>query len=142
MTTVRPKTPAAEAEERIRATIERVPRGRVATYGGIAHVAGLPGRARLVGTVLGKSPAGSRLPWHRIINAAGRISFPEGSTAYQRQQSKLKAEGVRVVKGRVDLKGFGWPRPDDEGEDLDAALWGPKGTLNMRRVGRKRRTGE
>lgn len=142
MTTGRAKIPAAEAEERIRATIERVPRGRVATYGGIALVAGLPGRARLVGTVLGKQPADSPLPWHRIINAAGRSSFPEGSTAYQRQQARLKAEGVRVVKGRVDLKGFGWPRPADEAGDLDAALWGPEGALNMSQVGRKRRTGE
>ncbi len=112
---------AEEAESRICAAIARVPRGRVATYGGIAAVAGLPGRARLVGTVLRNQPASSRLPWFRIINAGGHISFPEGSPPYERQRSKLRAEGVRFVRGRVDLRQFGWP----DTRDLDESLWGP-----------------
>jgi methylated-DNA-protein-cysteine methyltransferase-like protein len=109
-----------EAERRICAAIARVPRGRVATYGGIAAVAGLPGRARLVGTVLRNQPENSRLPWFRIINAGGRISFPEGSPPHERQRSKLQAEGVRFVRGRINLKEYGWP----DTRDLDEALWG------------------
>lgn len=139
MTDVKAKaSAAAAAQARICAAIERVPRGRVATYGGIALIAGLPGRARLVGTVLGQQPASSRLPWYRIINAAGRISFPAGSPAFERQRARLKAEGVDLVKGRVDLKSYGWPRPADEADDLDAALWGPKAALKMKRVRRTR----
>jgi len=110
----------AEIERRIRAAIARVPRGSVATYGGIASVAGLPRRARLVGTVLGKAPASAGLPWFRIINATGRISFPEGSAPYRRQRQLLESEGVLFTRGKVDLTRFGWPRRND----LDAELWG------------------
>lgn len=110
---------SGDAEARICAAITRVPRGRVATYGGIAAVAGLPGRARLVGTVLKIQPA-ARLPWHRIINASGRISFPPGSDAHAAQQARLEEEGVVFLNGRVDLKRFGWP----ETFDLDEWLWG------------------
>lgn len=142
MSRTQARVPAAEAEVRICAAIERVPRGRVATYGGIAMVAGLPGRARLVGTILSNQPANSRLPWYRIVNASGRISFPEGSTGHERQRKQLKAEGVVVVKGRINLRDHGWPGAADDATDLDAALWGPRTLLKMTRVGRTRRKGE
>jgi methylated-DNA-protein-cysteine methyltransferase related protein len=106
--------------KKILGAIARVPRGRVSTYGGIARVAGLPGRARLVGTVLKNQPASARLPWFRVINASGRISLPRGSEAYREQRQRLEAEGVRFAKDRVDLKGYGWP----EAHTLDEALWG------------------
>src|SRR5262245_25520043 len=75
---------------RILATIRRIPRGRVCTYGDVADVAGLPRRARLVGTVLRQTPSSRDLPWYRVINAGGRISFPVGSEAYERQRKKLE----------------------------------------------------
>jgi methylated-DNA-protein-cysteine methyltransferase-like protein len=100
--------------------VRRIPRGRVSTYGSIAQVAGLPRRARLVGTVLRQTPTSRDLPWHRVINAGGQISFPEGSDAYLRQRRKLQAEGVAFRSGRVDLERFGWPARD---RDLDALLW-------------------
>ena len=86
----------------------RLPAGRVATYGQVAWEAGLPGRARLVGTVLRQLPPGSELPWHRVINARGQIS-PRGEPAAEaRQRRRLQAEGVRFdARGRVDLRRFG-----------------------------------
>jgi methylated-DNA-protein-cysteine methyltransferase-like protein len=107
--------------ERILEAVRRIPRGRVSTYGGVADAAGLPRRARLVGTVLRQTAA--RVPWQRVINASGRISFPVGSEAHGRQRKKLEAEGVVFVGGRVDLDRYGWPR---RAEQLDELLWKPR----------------
>ena len=107
--------------ERILAAIKRIPRGRVSTYGAVADVAGLPRRARLVGTVLRTTSA--RVPWQRVINASGRISFPVGSEAHTRQRKLLEREGVIFAGGRVDLQRYGWPRRDQE---LDELLWKPR----------------
>lgn len=120
MTVMRARNDPEAAERRIRAAIARVPRGHVATYGGIAALAGLPRRARLVGSILRNAPASARLPWFRIINANGRISFPEGSDPYRRQRRLLEAEGVIFLRGKVDLARFGWPAR----KDLDAEVWG------------------
>ena len=120
------RAPAAVTEsvpEMILAAVRRIPRGRVCTYGNVAEVAGLPRRARLVGTVLRQTPAGRGLPWYRVINAGGRISFPVGSDAYARQRHKLEAEGVVFVGGRVDLRRYGWPPRE---ERLDELLWAPR----------------
>ncbi len=106
--------------EMILAAVRRIPRGKVCTYGNVAEVAGLPRRARLVGTVLRQTPAVRGLPWYRVINAGGRISFPTGSDAYMRQRHKLEAEGVVFVGGRVDLRRYGWPARE---ERLDELLW-------------------
>ncbi len=107
--------------ERILEAVRRIPRGRVSTYGGVADAAGLPRRARLVGTVLRQTAA--RVPWQRVINASGRISFPAGSEAHGRQRNKLEAEGIVFVGGRVDLNRYGWPR---RAEQLDEFLWKPR----------------
>lgn len=104
----------------ILAAVRRIPRGKVCTYGNVAEAAGLPRRARLVGTVLRQTPASRGLPWYRVINAGGRISFPTGSDAYDRQRHKLEAEGVVFAGGRVDLRRYGWPARD---EQLDELLW-------------------
>lgn len=109
--------------EMILAAVRRIPRGKVCTYGNVAEVAGLPRRARLVGTVLRQTPAARGLPWYRVINAGGRISFPVGSDAYARQRHKLEAEGVVFVGGRVDLRRYGWPPRE---ERLDELLWAPR----------------
>jgi methylated-DNA-protein-cysteine methyltransferase-like protein len=107
--------------DRILAAVKRIPRGRVSTYGAVAEVAGLPRRARLVGTVLKQTRA--RVPWQRVINSSGRISFPVGSDAYRRQRAGLEQEGVVFSGGRVDLKRYGWP---DREQRLDEWLWGPR----------------
>ena len=119
---IRPPAISQSVPESILAAVRRIPRGKVCTYGNVAEVAGLPRRARLVGTVLRQTPSARGLPWYRVINAGGRISFPVGSDAYQRQRHKLEAEGVVFVGGRVDLRRYGWPSRDQQ---LDELLWKP-----------------
>ncbi|WP_140910151.1 MGMT family protein [Cognatiluteimonas lumbrici] len=101
--------------ERILAAVRAIPRGQVAGYGEVARRAGLPGRARLAARVLG-SNTDPDLPWHRVLRSDGRIAFPEGSEGHLEQSRRLRAEGVRVEKGRVRM-----PRRE---LDLDAELWG------------------
>jgi methylated-DNA-protein-cysteine methyltransferase-like protein len=81
--------------------VAQIPRGRVSTYGDVASEAGLPGRARLAGRALKHIPAGTHLPWHRVVGAGGKIAFPPGSSAYREQARRLKSEGVEVENGRV-----------------------------------------
>jgi methylated-DNA-protein-cysteine methyltransferase-like protein len=96
--------------EKIYAVIQRIPEGRVATYGQVATLAGLPGRARLAGTALRETPEGLTLPWHRVINAGGKVSHRPGlgvDEGYQRHL--LEEEGVVFSRGgRIDLDRFGW----------------------------------
>jgi methylated-DNA-protein-cysteine methyltransferase-like protein len=99
-----------DARERIRAVVDSIPRGRVATYGLVAREAGLPRRARLVGRVLSELPAGSRLPWHRVVNAQGGISLRGGSGPAS-QRRRLLAEGVTFRGARIDLARCLW-RPE------------------------------
>ena len=106
--------------DRILAAVRRIPRGKVSTYGAIAAAAGLPRRARLVGTVLKQAPASRDLPWFRVINSGGRISLPAGSDSHARQRKQLEAEGVIFRGDRIDMKRYGWPPRD---QDLDELLW-------------------
>ncbi|MGQ0429125.1 MAG: MGMT family protein [Gammaproteobacteria bacterium] len=106
--------------ERIWKQVAAIPRGQVASYGGIARRAGAPRRARLVGYALKVAPASLKLPWHRVLNAAGRISLPAGSRAHRLQRRLLEAEGVRFRNGRVDAAARGGAL------DLDALLWRPR----------------
>jgi methylated-DNA-protein-cysteine methyltransferase-like protein len=110
---------SGSAVGRILAAVRKIPRGKVSSYGQIAAVAGLPRRARLVGTVLRTHPNTRGLPWYRVINSSGRISFPLGSDAYVRQRNLLENEGVVFVGERISMKQFGWPQSDD----LDERLW-------------------
>lgn len=119
-TAVAAKLPIVDHSERILAAVRKIPRGKVSTYGNVADVAGLPKRARLVGTVLRQTPASRDLPWYRVINSSGRISFPIGSDAYARQRKKLEAEGIVFIGGRINLQKHGWPARE---EQLDELLW-------------------
>jgi len=92
--------------ERIYRVVRRIPKGRVATYGQVAGLAGLPGYARYVGTVLSKLPTGTKLPWHRVINSKGQISFPQGSEQYREQKNRLEQEGVVFLNGRVSFRKY------------------------------------
>ncbi len=106
------KDTARTSYARIFAVIARVPRGRVATYGQIAGEAGLPGHARMVGYALSALPEGSRLPWHRVVNAAGRISLrsgAEGRPMDRIQRFLLEREGVRFGGGgAIPLTRYQW----------------------------------
>lgn len=115
------REPLTEAQQRIYAAIAAIPPGRVASYGAIAARAGLPGRARLVGRLLGEVPDDIELPWFRVLRASGHIAMPPGSRGFREQAHRLKGEGVAVVNGRVPLARFGLDA------DLDRAVWGMPG---------------
>lgn len=89
--------------------VRRIPKGRVATYGEVARLAGMPGHARQVGYALAglSDPSGpASVPWQRVINARGEISLP--GEAGEVQRALLRAEGVKLdARGRVDLATFG-----------------------------------
>ena len=95
---------------KIYAVVRRIPHGRVTTYGTVARLAGLSGQARLVGYALSALHSGTVLPWHRVINAQGRLSLEQsGSSSGVTQRLRLEREGIRVdVAGRVSLATFGW----------------------------------
>ena len=95
-------------EEQIWQVVAMIPPGHVATYGDVAQMAGLALGARKVGRVLSQLPTGTTLPWHRVINAAGRISLPADSPGHRTQRDRLEAEGVVFVKGRVSLARYRW----------------------------------
>ena len=101
--------PDPAPQERIWQVVASIPKGAVATYGQVAELAGLPGGARRVGSVLAALPPDSRLPWHRVINAEGRVSLPD--PVGRRQRELLRNESVAFRNDRVDLKRCGW-RPD------------------------------
>jgi len=102
----------SETYRKIFRTIRRIPKGKVATYGQIARVAGFPNQARLVGYALHalRGDRDETVPWWRVINARGESSLgSEDDAALQR--GLLKKEGVRFdKKKRTDLKKFGWKK--------------------------------
>src|SRR5579871_3767860 len=110
---VRALTPKlSRAYQRIWAVVRRVPRGRVGTYGQIARLAGLGRAARQVGYALHSLPAGTTVPWHRIINAGGKVSRRSIPGAEITQRILLEREGIKFdPRGRVSLDRFGWKGP-------------------------------
>jgi len=86
--------------------VAMIPPGRVMTYGEVARLAGFPGRARQAGRALKLTPRDLILPWHRVLGAGGRIVFPKASSQHREQARRLRAEGVRVQNGRVDVAAF------------------------------------
>lgn len=107
---MRGRSNGASSYDKIYAVVRRVPRGHVTTYGAVARLAGLPGRARQVGYALAALRDGSAVPWHRVVNAQGRLSLARvGSPSGITQRLRLTREGVRVDAGdRVSLAAFGW----------------------------------
>lgn len=102
---------------RIYAVVKRIPRGRVATYGQVARLAGLPGHARQVGYAMAALRDGMRVPWQRVINAQGMVSARRaGPGAGVRQRQLLEREGVAFdVRGRVSFDRYGWRPRGREG---------------------------
>lgn len=81
-----------------------IPKGKVATYGQIASMAGFPAQSRMVGRVLSRLPEDTKIPWHRVINSQGKISNPNNI----KQQQRLEAEGIALINGRVKLTLYQW----------------------------------
>ena len=99
----------SDVYRRIYEVVERVPKGRVVTYGQVASLAGLPRRARQVGYALHALPEGHDVPWHRVINARGEISARSTPGWGFLQRHLLEEEGVTFDAGeRVDLAAFRW----------------------------------
>ena len=110
-----PKNPESPDSlyRRIYAAVRRIPEGRVSTYGRIAKLAKAPG-PRVVGYAMASLAEGSDVPWQRVVNHKGEISLRSGGigSGELRQRRVLEAEGVYLdLKGRIDLKKYGWPRP-------------------------------
>ncbi len=111
-----PTEPPSASYEGIYRVVRRIPAGKVATYGQIAAIAGLPGQARQVGYALNALPRGSDVPWQRVINAKGEVSpRADGGRWEEYQRHLLKEEGVVFdSRGRVDFDRFRWD-PDAGG---------------------------
>ncbi|HYH80760.1 MAG TPA: MGMT family protein [Longimicrobium sp.] len=101
---------AGSTYDRIYAVVRRIPRGRVSTYGRVAELAGLGRAARQVGYAMAALPDHTAVPWHRVINAQGRISLRRGAGGGDLEQRfRLEAEGVEFdAGGHVSLERFGW----------------------------------
>jgi methylated-DNA-protein-cysteine methyltransferase-like protein len=100
---------SSDSYARIYAVVRRVPRGRVATYGQVATLARLPRHARLVGYALNVLPADSDVPWHRVVNAQGRVSPRANALGHEDLQAQLlEREGVQLVSGAIALERFQW----------------------------------
>lgn len=106
----RPARPAAKTGwADVHAVVRRIPRGRVATYGQVAGLAGIPGHARQVGYALHALGPDTDVPWQRVINARGGISPRAEPWAAALQRRLLEREGVRFdARGRVDLARYAW----------------------------------
>ena len=92
------------AQDRVWQIVNQIPSGQVASYGQIARLAEMPSHSRLVGRLLSRLPDGSKLPWHRVVNAAGRITNPNTD----KQKQLLEKEGVTLLNGKVSLSHYGW----------------------------------
>ncbi len=94
---------------RVHALARQIPRGKVATYGQLARIVGTTPRA--VGFAMAALTPADRVPWHRVVNAQGRPSL--GPAGAAEQVARLSREGVRLVRGRIDLDRHGWLPAED-----------------------------
>ena len=98
--------------------VQGIPRGHVLTYGEVARLAGKARWARRVSRAMRRAPRGVELPWHRVVNAQGKISLPPDSNGFREQRRRLEEEGVVFLDGKIDLGRFGYRGA------LDQLLWG------------------
>ncbi len=91
--------------------IKKIPRGKVASYGQIAALAGKPHGARGVGWILNSSSEIYKLPWQRVINSKGRISFPKSTDEFRLQKKLLLKEKIKFLEdGSISLEKYGWKK--------------------------------
>ncbi|HAJ75803.1 MAG TPA: cysteine methyltransferase [Gammaproteobacteria bacterium] len=95
-------------KQKIWQVVHQIPRGRVASYGQVAKLAGLPGYARYVGYTMKLLPPDTKLPWFRVVNSQGCISFKPGTSQYLLQKSLLENEGVAFVNGKISRNDYSW----------------------------------
>ncbi|MBD9427608.1 MGMT family protein [Pseudomonas sp. PDM15] len=103
--------PTASAEGRRAAlylVMAQIPEGKVISYGELAALSGLGRAARWVGRTLSQLPQDTRLPWHRVLAAGGRLSLAAGTPSGEEQRARLRAEGLTIRNDRVDMRRHGW----------------------------------
>jgi methylated-DNA-protein-cysteine methyltransferase related protein len=93
-------------DHEVYALVRRIPPGRIATYGQVAALLGRPRAARAVGGAMRRCPPG--VPWHRVVNALGRISRRKRAASMLTQRMLLEREGVALRRGRIDLTRYAW----------------------------------
>ena len=117
-----PALPSAASVEERRAALylvlAAIPEGKVIAYGELAMLAGLGRAARWVGRTLSQLPPDTRLPWHRVLAAGGRLSLPAGSVSGAEQRARLRSEGLTITNERVDMRRHGW-RPHEAADTLE-----------------------
>jgi methylated-DNA-protein-cysteine methyltransferase-like protein len=101
--------------------VSEIPSGHVLTYGEVARLSGMPRAARRVSQAMRRAPRAINLPWHRVINAQGKISFPEDSNGWKTQKDNLESEGIVFLNGKIDLDVFGYRGA------VDRLFWGDDG---------------
>src|ERR1700692_1224334 len=89
--------------------VQRIPRGRVLTYGALAKALRLPGGARTAGRAMASTPSGKGIPWHRVVGERGKILI-RGPYAML-QKKLLESEGVKLIESRGELKLNAWKPP-------------------------------
>lgn len=109
-----------EFSKKVLSFIKKIPRGKVATYGQIAALAGKPQGSRGVAWLLHSCSASHALPWQRVLNSKGKISFPPGSAEFKKQKKLLESEGVEFSdSNQIDMKRFQWKqKPKTASKDL------------------------
>ena len=99
----------ASFRDAVLAVVADIPKGQLTTYGQVALLAGFPGRARQVGWVLSSLPAGTKLPWHRVVNAAGYIPSKGREISAIEQIRRLRKEKIEVDdRGNLKLRAHLW----------------------------------
>ena len=93
--------------KRIYEAVKKIPKGRVATYGKVAEMAGNPRMSRAVGNALHKNPDPDHIPCYRVVNSKGELAGAFAFGGEEVQRKLLEADGIEVVNGKVDLKKFG-----------------------------------
>ncbi|MGI9323512.1 MAG: MGMT family protein [Pseudomonadales bacterium] len=92
------------SQDRVWQVVAGIPKGKVATYGQVAELCGMPAHSRLVGRILAQLPPGTKLPWHRVVASQGRVTNPNRAE----QIKRLAAEGIAALNGRISLRQYRW----------------------------------
>lgn len=93
--------------KRIYEAVKKIPKGRVATYGKVAEMAGNPRMSRAVGNALHKNPDPAHIPCYRVVNSKGELAGAFAFGGENVQKKLLEADGIEVINGKVDLKKYG-----------------------------------
>ncbi|MEK7212522.1 MAG: MGMT family protein [Patescibacteria group bacterium] len=100
------RTSSTSFKEQVFAAVRKIPRGRVSTYKEIARAAGRPRACRAAGNALNKNPHAPRVPCHRVVKSDGGLGGYAGGLS--KKVKLLAKEGAKIVRGKIDLKRFGY----------------------------------